>query len=113
MVASEAGWKIFGSSSFVINSVFEGGEGCDNGGIEDRSRDMGDCARFAERVAGEDEAEGGGDSVEVESAGGGLDKSSAMMGGCVEVQAVVLMRRCSVSTWAMEQSSDEGEDKCS
>lgn len=81
---------MFGSSNLVIRSVFEGGEGCDSGGIEDRSSDIGECARLAASTdAGdEDEDEVGSESVELKSAsaGGVWDETSAMLGGCLEVQ---------------------------
>lgn len=73
---------MFGSSSFVIKSVLEGGEGWESGGIEARSNDKDDCARLAERQEGEEEDERGGDS-ELECAGGGWEETSAMLGGCV------------------------------
>ncbi len=71
MVTKEAGWNMFGSSSLVIRSVFEGGEGCDSGGMEARSIDIGDCALFADSVEGEEEGEDerGGESVVLDCAG--------------------------------------------
>jgi hypothetical protein len=61
------------SSNLVIKRVFEGGEGCDSGGIEDKSSDMGECARLAARAEGDKEEDNGGDSVALECAteGGG------------------------------------------
>ena len=85
MVASEAGWKMFGSSSLVISSVFDGGDGCDSGGIEDKSSDIGECARLVARADGEEEEDKGGESVELDCAAacGGSDETSAMLGRCV------------------------------
>ena len=83
IVARDAGWNILGSSSLVIRRVLEGGEGWESGGIEDRSIDRADWARFAERPDGEEEDDRGGDSVEVECEGGGWDETSAIAGVCL------------------------------
>lgn len=64
MVARDAGWKIFASSSRVMRRVLDGGEGCDNGGIEDRSSDSGDRDRFADNEAGDEAFDAGGDCDE-------------------------------------------------
>lgn len=79
---------MLGSSNLVIRRVFEGGAGCDSGGIEDRSSDMGECARLAARAEGDEAEDSGGDSVALECAteGGGWDETSAMFGSCVEAR---------------------------
>lgn len=46
IVASEAGWKIFESSRRVIRRVLDGGAGCCNGGMLDRSIDNGERDRL-------------------------------------------------------------------
>lgn len=56
IVAREAGWKIFGSFSFVMRRVFEGGAGEVRPGTEDRSIDNGDLDRFFD-IEGEEEEE--------------------------------------------------------
>lgn len=96
MVASEAGWKMFGSSSLVISSVFDGGEGCDSGGNEDKSNDIGECALLVARADGEEEEDKGGDSVEVDcaAAGVGWDDTSAMLDRCRMNTAQALLRFC-------------------
>lgn len=65
-----------------MRSVLEGGEGCESGGIEERSIDKDDCARLTEREDGEEEDERGGDS-ELDCVGGWWDETSVMLGGCV------------------------------
>ena len=60
IVASEAAWKILGSSRRVTRSVFEGGAGEESGGNEDRSRDSGDLERFCDKD-GDEPAEFGGE----------------------------------------------------
>lgn len=64
MVASEAGWKILGSSRRVIRRVLEGGAGCESGGREDKSMERGDRDRFADNEQGEDAVEVGGELAE-------------------------------------------------
>lgn len=62
-VAKEAGWNIFGSVSFVMRSVFEGGAGELKPGSEDKSRDSdnGDLDLFFDNDPGEDVADAGGE----------------------------------------------------
>jgi hypothetical protein len=62
IVAKEAGWKILGSSSRVMSRVFDGGEGCESGGKDVRSRDKGDRDLFLDSPEGEDDADMGGES---------------------------------------------------
>jgi len=61
MVASEAGWKMCGSSRRVMRRVLEGGAGDESGGMEFRSKARGVCARRPDSEAGEEEVEMGGD----------------------------------------------------
>lgn len=63
IVATEAGWKIVGSFSFVINRVLHGVEGWVSGGRLDRSMEMGEAERRLESGLGEEvvEGEGGGE----------------------------------------------------
>lgn len=62
IVASEAGWKIFGSVSLVIRRVFEGGAGEIRPGIEERSMDSGERDRLADNEPGDDAPETGGET---------------------------------------------------
>lgn len=64
IVASEAGWKIFESSSRVIRRVLDGGAGCCNGGMLERSIDSGERERLCEMDEGDavdGDADSGGD----------------------------------------------------
>ena len=63
MVAREAGWKMWMSSSWVTRSVLEGGEGWDRGGIFCRSIESGEWARCLEKLEGDEEVDVGGEEV--------------------------------------------------
>lgn len=62
IVARDAGWKILGSVSFVISSVFDGGAGEIRPGSEVRSMDKGDLDLFFDKAPGEEEADTGGEA---------------------------------------------------
>lgn len=61
IVANEAGWNMLTSSRRVMSSVFEGGCGCESGGIVPRSIESGECARLLDSDFGEEDAEIGGE----------------------------------------------------
>ena len=61
IVAKEAGWKISGSSSWVMSRVFEGGAGCESGGRDVKSMESGVLDRCSDKDFGVDGIEVGGE----------------------------------------------------